>query len=631
MISDRELRNPDNWRLYHLLDLEPPVTAKQVQWLFRKVTLRHHFYRAYVILQDEERKSLYDSLGEDFVGYLNSGSWGPLIQFLGAKRTVYACCCMWGVILLLTLFLALNVAARADRYVMWTWMETVSPGFVAILLVLLATLSAMVASFMLKKPKEEGMRLVERIPAIGNFLAAFFYCIFAFVAVSIVDSHAPERYYNYTGLFVLPLLGDMIYYLSSFVWRWPRSLRSELNVGLQEPSPMLWYAPIVIASLHIILSIAQWIVIGQRVDQVIETSWYAVCVPIVLRAILRIVEAYVTSMSRRAIGTKTVLGVVFDTLCSLFSNGMLLTSVFFIAARFTRGRREVSTFAALIPVYLSLLYLIFSVGYTLLHLHKRTKENAHEERLNNLKWSPVDPQADSKVVPTLLRDFDTSERIIWDDINAGSSIQYSNGYEDDSLGTDGYGGYDSKADAKGEGYGEEDEYGEEEGYEEEGEYEEEEGYEEEDEYGEEEESGEEDEYGEDEELTETEERPLFPTESLVSASSAPPTAPVAPRSYPHSYQTSEPRFDVDQSLGTYETNRSVTRGRNTYRDPYEPKTETGLGTHRTPTEYTIYDTNNEAYEMMNTNLESECASSVTSSTFQTSDGLGTLNQDGNMR
>ncbi|EAN78279.1 hypothetical protein, conserved [Trypanosoma brucei brucei TREU927] len=566
MVFDKELRNADNWRLYHLLELEPPVTAKQVQWLFRKVTLRHHFYQAYNILRDEERKSLYDSLGENFVGYLNSGSWGPLIQLLGAKATVAVCCGVWVLMILLMLFFFLAVGARADRLITWTWMQVAAPGLTVTLIVLIATAVAMAVSFFLRQPKEEGMRFVDRIPAIGNFVAAFFYCIFAFIGASTVDSYAPQRHNNYAPYFALPILADVIYYLSTMVWRWPRNRRLDLEVGMQESKPILWYAPCVFAGLHIILSIVQWVLLAQRVDRIIKISWYAAASPIAVRAVVRVAESCMTSLARRAIGIKSVLGVVFDTLGSLFFNGLLLCSVFFTAARFVRGRRVVPLILVFLPVYLVLFYLLFCTIYTLFYLLRRITENAREERMNNLKWTPVEPQAGDKVVPTLLRDFDASERIIWDDIDDESTMQYSTGYDEVTFETEGYDDYET---------------------------------------------------GEEEE--EEEEEELFARGAMVSGSSAPQTAPAHQRNVPLSRQESELVIDDDHSVVTIESSEEQpVRRHHAYHDPYESRTGTGLVGPQSETEYTQYDTNNDAYEVGDTNLESECASSDTSSSFEAS-------------
>ncbi|KAH8620648.1 hypothetical protein ERJ75_000043100 [Trypanosoma vivax] len=422
MCVDREAKNADNWRLYHLLELEPPVTAKQVQWLFRKVTLRHHFYQAYVVLQDEERKSLYDTLGEDVVGFIHSGGWGPLIQWLGARRTIIAYCSTMALSFFFALIFFLLAGLKADKQIGSAWAAVASPLIIVLVMMCLVTGAALLASLLLKAPKEEGMRWVDRIPPIGNSLASFFYLLFCALVVAHIDSSPGKRLYDYSPYFALPIAADAVYYLSSLAWRWPRCRRLDLEVGLSRPSFLLCYGPFVMALLHVIMSLVKWAVLALRVDRKVNISWYETFVPFAVSFILFIGETCIISLSRRAVGVRTIFGVAFDVLGSVFFHGMLLVSLYFASVSMTRGRQRVRMTHALIPVYLVLVYLIGAMIYTLVYLLRADVDNKREERLNNLKWTPTEPEIGDGNVPKLLRDINNADPIVWDDIDDDTSV-----------------------------------------------------------------------------------------------------------------------------------------------------------------------------------------------------------------
>ncbi|KEG14670.1 hypothetical protein DQ04_00351070 [Trypanosoma grayi] len=414
MGCDNERRNPDNWRLYHLLELEPPVTAKQVQWTFRKVTLRHHFYQAYIVLYDSERKSLYDVLGEDAVGFIHSGNWGPLIHMLGARGAIGLYCgSMILAFLLLIIFFAF-LGARVDEHVMWSWVRVASPLFVLVILALTITAAAAVVSFLWKTPWEEGMRWIDRVPAVGNLIAVTFYSVFCFIIASEADKDTSNGSRNLLNYFSLPIVADVVYYLSSLVWRWPRRVRLEMEVDLNRPSRPLCYGFFVLGFAYIVLSVAQWVLIGQKIDRKKDISWYVVFIPCCFRTGLRVLEAFMRSEAKRTIGIKTKMGLAFDTLGAFFFNGMLLTSLYFVAVRMTRGKEEAPMPLALIPVYVALLYMLLSIICTLIYLLRKDTNNKREERLNNLKWSPTEPQTGGQSGPLLFRDFDNTAD--WDEI-----------------------------------------------------------------------------------------------------------------------------------------------------------------------------------------------------------------------
>ncbi|KAH9578254.1 hypothetical protein LSM04_009478 [Trypanosoma melophagium] len=529
MGCDREKVYPRNWRLYHLLELEPPVTAKQVQWTFRKVTLRHHFYQAYLVLYDSERKSLYDILGEDAVGFIHSGNWGPLILLLGAKGTIgFYCGSMLLAFILLILFFAF-LGARVDNVITWSWMHVIAPLFVFVLLTLLITAAAAVVSFCLKTPREEGMRWIDRVPALGNFIAAAFYTAFAFSIASKVNDDQSNTSKSYFKYFALPIVADVVYYLSSLVWRWPRRVRLQMEVDLNRPSRFLCYGFFILGFLYIVLSIVQWVFIGRKIDQLTDMSWYAVFSPFAFRAALRLLEAFMRSMVKRTIGIKSACGVAFDTLGAFLFNGALLTSLYFVAIRITRGKATARMAYALIPVYVCLAYLFLAMIFTAIYLARKNTNNKREDRLNNLKWTPTEPTPGEANGPIFLHD--PQKDGDWDAIDDVSSSAFP---EEDADGQD-YIRDNSETDDP-------DDY---------------------------------DDFDSDEEEELFDDVPIGPT------SSGPPPPPYSTRSTP--YGVTAPPDDDEMTGGPYASSgtlstESVSTGRpphkaNVYHDPLDPKTD----------------------------------------------------------
>lgn len=413
-----ERKSPVNWRLYHLLDLEQPVTAKQVRWSFRKITLRHHFYQAYIVLSDPGRKSLYDVLGEDVLGFIHSGSWGPLIHMIGATGSIlfYFFAVLLGVLSLLAFFVLLGL--RADDYIAWSWMQVVTPLFVFVIAALIITLLAVFVSFFWGPPWEEGMICLERIPAVSNCLAVLGYAAFMFAILTPLKKDETDPPGGFAMYFTLPIAADVVYYLGSLVWRWPPTVRLQMEYGLNLPSCCLCYGFFLLAFLYCIVSAGQWLLIGWKIDRKLDISWYVTFVPLAVRAGLRILEAFMRSMVKYTIGIKTSTGVAFDTIGAFFFNGLWLVSLYFGAAHVTRGKEEVPMIFALIPVYAILLYLLFATFFTVVYLLCQNSKNAREERLNNLKWSPTELQPDDRGVPSFFRNFGRDDGAAnWDEID----------------------------------------------------------------------------------------------------------------------------------------------------------------------------------------------------------------------
>ncbi|KAG5464445.1 hypothetical protein LSCM1_00632 [Leishmania martiniquensis] len=415
-----------NWRLYHLLDLIPPTTARQVKWNFRKVTLRHHYYEAYLILYNRSRKYLYDSIGEDAYGFLASGAWGPFVPVLGAVGSVllYALVLLVEVALLLIFFAFL--AAKDDGDILWGWQTVVVPLMAFVTIMVAVTILAVAMNVLTARTYREGMPKVDRVSPVGNFLAAAcYFCIPFVIGTQIFDDPASKLGW-YRLYMVMPILGDIFYYTTSLIWRWPRRLRWQMEVNDSRPSPVIYNGIFVMGFLHMACGVAQWVVIGFKLDGQLDRSWYIVFIPFCIRAGLRVVEACLRSLMKYTIGVRSEIGVAFDTVGSFFSNGMLLVSLYFVAVRIERGRKRVRLAHALIPVYLTLVWIFLCLIATTIVLLVLYRRCSREERRVNSLWTP--PQKDEDGVQ-IVGGTDTSDsapaRLLtsqprWADLDAAS-------------------------------------------------------------------------------------------------------------------------------------------------------------------------------------------------------------------
>ncbi|CAD2213213.1 hypothetical protein, conserved [Angomonas deanei] len=329
------------WRLYHLLDLVPPITAKQVKWNFRKVTLRHHYYQAYLVLYNKARKFVYDSTGETGYGFITSGTWGPFVPLLGASGSVILYCIFMLIeVALLILFFAF-LGVRVDKKIDWKWIAIVAPLIAFAVLMLLMSLVAVIVNFATKRTYDEGMSAMDRLSPIGNFLAAIcYFCIPIVIGYKIKDDPSAEVG-NYLKYMAMPIIGDFLYYLTSLIWRWPRRLRLQMKVDDNVPNPVICYGIFFMGIANMLCGIAQWVLIGCKLDHRLDRSWYIIFIPFCFRAGFRIAEACLRSLMKHSIGVKTSIGVAFDTVGSFFVNGMLLVSLYFVAVRIHRGKRKV--------------------------------------------------------------------------------------------------------------------------------------------------------------------------------------------------------------------------------------------------------------------------------------------------
>ncbi|TPP49557.1 putative integral membrane protein [Leishmania donovani] len=181
--------------------------------------------------------------------------------------------------------------------------------------------------------------------------------------------------------------------------------------------------------LNMACGVAQWVLLGYKLDGRMSRSWYVIFIPFCFRAGLRVVEACLRSMMKYTIGVRSEIGVAFDTVGSFFSNGMLLTSLYFVAARIHRGRERVRLACALIPVYLTLLWIFLCLMVTMVLLLIFYRRRSREERRVNRQWTP--PQDKYEEAAKVLGGTDTSDsgpaRVFkasehgWDDVDSVST------------------------------------------------------------------------------------------------------------------------------------------------------------------------------------------------------------------
>ncbi|CAJ1993998.1 FAZ5 / Flagellum attachment zone protein 5 [Leishmania donovani] len=418
-----------NWRLYYLLDLISPTTSRQVKWNFRKITLRHHYYQAYLVLYNRSRKYLYDSIGEDAYGFLASGTWGPFVPLLGAVGSVivYSLVLLVEVALLLLFFVLL--AANDGNYISLSWAMIMLPLMIFAAIMLVVAAAAVAINILTPRTYQEGMSMIDRLSPVGNCLAALSYFCIPFVLYTQIRSDPASKVGLYLTYMSMPIAGDILYYTTSLIWRWPRRVRLQMEVGTNRPSPVIYNGIFAMGFLNMACGVAQWVLLGYKLDGRMSRSWYVIFIPFCFRAGLRVVEACLRSMMKYTIGVRSEIGVAFDTVGSFFSNGMLLTSLYFVAARIHRGRERVRLACALIPVYLTLLWIFLCLMVTMVLLLIFYRRRSREERRVNRQWTP--PQDKYEEAAKVLGGTDTSDsgpaRVFkasehgWDDVDSVST------------------------------------------------------------------------------------------------------------------------------------------------------------------------------------------------------------------
>lgn len=434
------------WRLYHLLDLLTPITARQVKWNFRKVTLRHHYYQAYLVLYNRSRKYLFDAIGEDAYGFISSGTWGPFVPAFGAVGSVllYSIVLMVEVALLLIFFAFL--AAQDDKMISWSWEKVVAPLMAFVVIMVIVALLAVVMNLLSPRTWREGMSFLDRLSPIGNLLAAVCYFCIPFVIGHKINTDPSAGVGHFLIYMCLPIMGDIFYYATSLIWRWPRRLRLQMEVGNNRPDPVIYRGIFAMGILHMLCGIAQWVLIGYKLDKKLNRSWYIIFIPFCFRTGFRIAEACLRSLMKYTIGVRSKIGVAFDTVGSFFSNGILLISLYFVAVRIERGREKVKLAYALIPVYITLAYIFLFLLVTMLLLLIYYCQRSSEERRINSQWTPPqDNEEDAAKTlghtttsDTMPARVVTSQRRAWEDVDhlTDSSAAFPENLDDNVHGQD---------------------------------------------------------------------------------------------------------------------------------------------------------------------------------------------------
>ncbi|XQJ32069.1 hypothetical protein NXY56_008194 [Leishmania guyanensis] len=428
MDVDRPVHKP-NWRLYYLLDLIPPTTSRQVKWNFRKVTLRHHYYQAYLVLYNRSRKYLYDSIGEDAYGFISSGTWGPLVPVLGAVGTVVVYSLVLLVEVALLIFFFVFLAVKDDNYISWNWEFILLPLMIFVTIMIAVSVVALAVNVITSRTYEEGMSKIDRLSPVGNLFAAVCYFCIPFVFFTQIRNGAQLSRGFYLQYMSMPILGDIFYYATSLIWRWPRRVRLQAEVDNIRPSSVIYYGIFSMAFLNMACGVAQWVLIGLKLDGRLNHSWYIIFIPFCVRAGLRVAEAYLRSLMKYTIGVRMDTGVAFDTVGSFFSNGILLISLYFVAVRLERGREKVRLLHALIPVYSTLAWIFLCLIVTMIMELILYRHHSREERRINSQWTPPQDK-DDEATKTLggtdtsdsapVRFFKTMQRN-WDDVDVATA------------------------------------------------------------------------------------------------------------------------------------------------------------------------------------------------------------------
>lgn len=390
---------PRNWRLYHLLDLSLSTSAQQVKWNFRKVNLRKHYNQAYHVLSHPDRKHLYDGAGEEALGFITSGTWGPFVPTLGAiGTTVTYCIVLLIAVALLILFFAL-LAVRIDSVAYMSWRAIVAPLMGLGCLMVIVTAAAVLLNLCsFDRASREFYEPIDRFSPIGNFLASLAYACIPFVLGNAISSNPSAHVGSYMIYMIMPIVGDVLYYLTSLIWRWPSRIKSQLQTCAKNPSPSIYWAIFIIGILTMLCCIAQWVVLGLKLDGHIHSSWYVVFVPFCVRAGLRIIEARVRSYQRWLIGVRSYLHFVFDVLAAIFVNGLFLTSLYLVAVYIENHGRDITFAQALIPVYVILGYIFLGLFFTLFYMLVQLYKYIEEEYRCKAMWRPPIEQADTNQI-----------------------------------------------------------------------------------------------------------------------------------------------------------------------------------------------------------------------------------------
>ncbi|CCW70015.1 unnamed protein product [Phytomonas sp. Hart1] len=380
--------NKRHWRLYYLLELDESVTSKQVKWNFRRVSLRNHYQQAYLVLYSRTRKHLYDALGEEVYGFIASGAWGPLISILGATSSIIIyCLTMLIQVGLLGLFFVF-LAAKIENVMTLEWDDVILPLIIFGMIMCFFTFLSILVNLTSTKSYKEGLNFVDRLSPIGNCLAAVCYSCVPFVITSALTKNDDKGVGHYMVYLSILILGDIFYYLTSLIWRWPNRIRLQMQIDDKRKRSLICYGIFLMAFLHLSCGIAQWVLLARKIDQRFKHSWYIVFIPFCVRAGLCVIEVVLRSSMFYTMRVRNKAGVAFDVLVSFFSNGNLLISLYLVAAFLERGGLGYSFFYLLIPVYARLGYVFVCLILTMILLLRRVSCSTAREKRTNRLWIP---------------------------------------------------------------------------------------------------------------------------------------------------------------------------------------------------------------------------------------------------
>jgi len=124
-------------RFYEILDVDPTASPEEIKKAYRKLALQHHpdkggsterfkeISTAYNVLSDPRKRSIYDSYGEEGLGFMDSGLFGEegseIIPFL-MNPSFFGCLILLVVIVLgLVVLEPVFLVLKVDGVVHWKW------------------------------------------------------------------------------------------------------------------------------------------------------------------------------------------------------------------------------------------------------------------------------------------------------------------------------------------------------------------------------------------------------------------------------------------------------------------------------------------------------------------------------
>lgn len=387
-----------NWRLYHLLDFVPPVSTLAVKYASSRATLRTQFHQAYWTLAEANRKFFYDIGGEGAFDLLSSATWGALVSFFGLRLYAFMFFVLGVLLVCLLAAFFILVGLRAEHMIDSSWQQVSIPLLIVFCVLPVTVLVGGIINYISFFSSTLPLRpttIWGRLAPIGHFLASIAYLISAILFFNVLSTETRIR--EHIGMYMYYLIpvivGDTLYYCTSFTWRWPSVVKRKMKVvGGEQPSRVVYMGIPSVGVLHWICCIVQWILLGFRLDQRIQWMWYIVVVPFGVRGVLFVVDAVLRSALRRAQGVRTSCAMLFDVLGSIFLYGSLVISLYWVAVWLEEPIFIVSMCVALVPVYMVLLYALIGVFFTCFITEFALSDLEAQEKRLQFMWSPSEKE-----------------------------------------------------------------------------------------------------------------------------------------------------------------------------------------------------------------------------------------------